>query len=330
MRVSKSATGADSHLGHALDRLLGAAPRFAEAASGASGALHQAVVDGGEPTRRLADLLHGTWLGHPLHALLVEIPIGSWSTAALFDLIALAGGPPEAAWAADALLATGVIAAVPAAMAGAADYSAADQAATPQIALHALLNSAALGLFLASLAARRGGRRGLGVALSLGGLGVAGGSAWIGGDLTYRHAVGVSHARPPSHAGGWHAVLDEGALAVGESRRVSIGDDAVMVHRAATGLYAIGATCAHAGGPLDEGAVRGHCVECPWHQSVFDLRDGSVVHGPATMPQVAYEARASNGLIEVRRRDAAEAPPPLAADEHDDDGLEQEIGGLGM
>lgn len=299
--MSLSKTDATTHLGPTIERLLERLPGFAETAAGAADRIHGAVVAGGPPARAIADLLHGTWLGHPLHALLVEIPVGTWSASALFDLLALTTGSHEAAWTADALITTGVVAAVPAAMAGAADYSAAKQEATPQIALHAILNSAALTLFLASLAARRGERRGLGVLLSFGALAIAGGSAWIGGDLTYRHGVGVNHAPAPGHAEGWIAVLEEGELAVGASRRVDVGGDAVMLHRGPDGVYAIGAVCSHAGGPLEQGAVVAGCVTCPWHQSVFDLRDGSVVHGPATMPQPAYEARASNGLIEVRR-----------------------------
>lgn len=329
MQITRSGPGAQTHLGIAIERALKGVPGFADGASAVSRGLHGAIIGGGEPARRLADLLHGTWLGHPLHALLVEIPVGAWSVSALFDLIAALTGSREAAWAADALITTGVVAAVPAAMAGAADYSAADQEATPQIALHAILNSAAMGLFLASLAARRGGRRGLGVALSFGALGIAGGSAWIGGDLVYRHGVGVNHAQTPGHAEGWIAVLDEGELAVGESRRVSIGGDAVMLHRAPEGLYAIGAVCSHAGGPLEEGTVSDGCVECPWHQSVFDLRDGRVVHGPATMPQPAYQARASNGLIEVRRgSQPAQAERPATGNGGDE--MEQEVGGLGI
>jgi nitrite reductase/ring-hydroxylating ferredoxin subunit/uncharacterized membrane protein len=324
-------TRTETHLGLALDDLLKGIPGFADAASGVARGIHNTVVSGGTPARVVADLLHGTWLGHPLHALLVEIPVGAWSTSALFDLIALATGSREAAWGADALIATGVVAAVPAAMAGAMDYSAAKQEATPAIALHAILNSTSLGLFLASLAARRAGLRGLGVGLSLSALGIAASSAWIGGDLVYRHGIGVNHSPAPSHAEGWIAVLEEGELDIGESRRVLVGGDPVMVHRAPEALYAIGAVCSHAGGPLEEGTVSEGCVECPWHQSVFDLRDGRVVHGPATMPQPAYEARATGGLIEVRRREehagSTEAPAPEASSRDDN---EQELGGLGM
>lgn len=326
MALAKTGAQAAPHLGVNVERLIKAIPGFEEAAQSAAGAIHDAVLAGGPATRAAADALHGVWLGHPLHAVLVEIPIGSWSAAAVFDLLALTTGSREAAWAADALLALGVASAVPAAMAGMADYSAIKQDAAAQAGAHAALNSAALGLFLASLAARRAGRRGAGVLLSLGALTVAGSSAWLGGDLVYRKRVGVNHSEEPGHADGWIAVIGEDELAVGESRRVLIGDDPVMLHHGAEGVFAIGAVCSHAGGPLEEGTVEGACVTCPWHHSVFDMRDGRVVHGPATQPQPRYEARVVGGLVEVRRPTGAEAPAeaqPGAA------GAEREVGGQG-
>jgi nitrite reductase/ring-hydroxylating ferredoxin subunit len=44
-------------------------------------------------------------------------------------------------------------------------------------------------------------------------------------------------------------------------------------------------------------------VECPWHQSVYDLQDGSVVHGPSTYAVPAYETRTVDGKVEVRLAD---------------------------
>src|ERR671932_2471478 len=80
-----------------------------------------------EPARRavqaalkppaLKDFLHGTWLGHPLHPVLVQVPVGSWVSAGLLDAI------PPMRPAATLLIGTGVAVAVPAALAGAADWS---------------------------------------------------------------------------------------------------------------------------------------------------------------------------------------------------------------
>ena len=46
----------------------------------------------------------------------------------------------------------------------------------------------------------------------------------------------------------------------------------------------------------------GHTVQCPWHGSVFDVRDGALVRGPSAYPQPAWDTRVQNGRIEVRRR----------------------------
>jgi nitrite reductase/ring-hydroxylating ferredoxin subunit len=74
-----------------------------------------------------------------------------------------------------------------------------------------------------------------------------------------------------------------------------------MLYRENDLVYDIGAVCTHEGGPLDQGNIEGLCVECPWHQSAFDLRDGSVVHGPATYASSEYETRVREGKIEIRR-----------------------------
>src|ERR671916_3236474 len=65
----------------------------------------------------LKDLLHGTWLGHPLHPVLVQVPVGSWISAGVLDLV------PRLRPAATFLIGTGVAAAVPASLSGAADWS---------------------------------------------------------------------------------------------------------------------------------------------------------------------------------------------------------------
>ncbi|MDQ3492323.1 MAG: Rieske (2Fe-2S) protein, partial [Chloroflexota bacterium] len=61
-------------------------------------------------------------------------------------------------------------------------------------------------------------------------------------------------------------------------------------------------TCTHVGGPLDEGEIGDCSVTCPWHGSVFDLRDASVIHGPATGAGAAYDVRVQSGTISIRSR----------------------------
>lgn len=107
-------------------------------------------------------------------------------------------------------------------------------------------------------------------------------------------------------------MLPQNEIAEYEARRVEIDGAPVLLYRDVEAVYAIGAVCSHAGGPLEEGTFDGHCVECPWHQSVFDLRNGHVVHGPATISQPSYQARIRNGQIEVRLISAGAADLALA------------------
>ena len=66
---------------------------------------------------------------------------------------------------------------------------------------------------------------------------------------------------------------------------------------------------------LDEGKVEGETVQCPWHDSVFNLTDGSIVHGPTAFPVTCYQARRRNGKIEIRARQPEAAEGQEAEEE---------------
>src|ERR1051326_4608281 len=147
--------------------------------------LSTAVTQGGPAARRVKNWLNGVWLGHALHPALTDATIGAWSTGALLDLV---GAEREA----DAAITVGVLAAVPTALSGAADW--ADTSEEPRRIglIHALLNSAGLALIISSLFARRGNQRALGIGLSTLGLGCSSISAWLGGEMVYRFGTNVS------------------------------------------------------------------------------------------------------------------------------------------
>lgn len=75
-------------IGQAIDQV----SALDELGSSLKSAIHNAVLKGGKPTRKLADLLHGTWLGHPLHPVLTDFTIGAWGIGAMFDAVAVATG----------------------------------------------------------------------------------------------------------------------------------------------------------------------------------------------------------------------------------------------
>jgi nitrite reductase/ring-hydroxylating ferredoxin subunit len=113
--------------------------------------------------------------------------------------------------------------------------------------------------------------------------------------------VGVNHALEEGPRE-WTEAAPEEEFAAGGPVVADVGGNPVLFTRSDDGrVVAIGARCTHAGGPLGEGKFEGGCVECPWHASVFRLDDGEVVHGPATVPQPAYETSRADGHISVRR-----------------------------
>ena len=245
-------------------------------------------------------MLHGKWLGHPLHPVLTDITIGAWTFGAVFDGIGAMTGDKATQRMADRLTAVGTASAIPTALAGVTDYSTLPKGSANTGTSHALLNGASLALYGMSLLDRRRGRRRRGLLLSAAGLAANMASAWLGGHLVFREKVGVDHSERFSGPRRWTSVIGVEELASGQAKRVELDGKSIMVYREGDQAYAIGAVCSHAGGPLEEGDVRGCYVECPWHHSVFDIRDGSIRHGPATNPQAAFDARIQGGKVEVR------------------------------
>jgi nitrite reductase/ring-hydroxylating ferredoxin subunit/uncharacterized membrane protein len=251
------------------------------------------------PRGPVKDALSGTPLGHALHPFLTDLPIGTWTSAAVLDLV----GGPDARPAAERLIATGILAAVPTAASGLNDWADTTPASDPVRrvgAVHAVANVTALALYAASFAARRRGRHGRGVALGLAGIGALTVGGHLGGHLSYAQAVGVDRTAFESGADEWTEVLDAAALGEGELRAVEADGRPVVLARVRGEVHALGDTCAHRGGSLSEGELVGDCVECPLHGSRFRLTDGAVERGPSAYPQPLYDVRVQDGRIAVR------------------------------
>lgn len=277
-----------------LDRLVDGMP-WLDAAAEKLKTLGDPVLGPDAPVP-VKDALYGVWLDHPLHPPLTDIPIGAWSLTALFDLM----GQERAA---DVSLKVGVAGAVGSAVTGLAQWHDLQNMEKPRRigVLHAGLNTVALSFYLASWAARSNGSRGVGVATAMAGYGISGVSAWIGGDLAFRLGIGVSRVafqNPPSK---WTDVVPVSKVPEGELVRVEVKKGLpVVILREGDMIYAASSTCTHVGGPLHKGHRDGTCVTCPWHGSQFDLRDGRVVHGPATAPLDAFEGRVVEGQVQLR------------------------------
>ena len=248
----------------------------------------------------MRDALHGLWLGHPLHPMLTDVPIGAWTSAAVLDLL------PGTGHASTTLIATGCAASLPTALTGWADWS---QLHPPQQRVglvHAASNLVGLGLFTASLGSRLRGRTVRGKALSFAGLGAVMAGGYLGGHLVFRQAAGANHVAdvPDLFPSGWQ---DLGPLEdlpdAAPAKRTVDGVDLLVVRRGQH-VDVLANKCSHLSGPLSEGEFTVEsgqgCIVCPWHGSTFRLSDGSSVHGPATSPQNRFEAQVVSGRVQVR------------------------------
>ncbi|WP_173745286.1 Rieske 2Fe-2S domain-containing protein [Actinoplanes sp. TFC3] len=249
--------------------------------------------------RRLRDLLHGTWLGHPVHPVLVQVPVGAFMSAAVLDLL------PGQDKAATTLIGVGTASVVPAIAAGWVDWSSLAKDQRRVGLVHAASNAVATTLYVGSLAARFSGRRGLGKMLAYAGLSVAGAGAYLGGHLSYKQGAGVNQAaaellRLPEN---WAEVGEIASLPEGKPAVRTIDGVRVLLYRNGSEVTAMIEQCGHQGGPLGEGDVEGAgadaCVVCPWHGSTFRLVDGVVVHGPAANDQPTLRTRVQDGVLSV-------------------------------
>ncbi|VXC24948.1 Ferredoxin, 2Fe-2S [Arthrobacter sp. 9AX] len=267
------------------------------------------------------DVLHGVPIGHPVHPLAVQVPLGAWISAAVLD--ALPGNGKASA----VLIGVGSASAVPSAVAGFMDWSQLHPQQQRVGLVHATANITAVGLYTASLVARTRGRQDAGKALAYLGLGVVSFGGFLGGHLSYRQAAGANHTEDVPHRfpSGWQPLGPLEDLPDGKLHQRVVAGIPLLVFRESESVSVLSDVCSHLSGPLHEGKLKGGslaagspahgsgsggggadgagggepCVVCPWHGSTFSLRSGEVQAGPATSRQPRFETRVTGGLVEV-------------------------------
>jgi nitrite reductase/ring-hydroxylating ferredoxin subunit/uncharacterized membrane protein len=245
------------------------------------------------PIRPIKDFLDGTWLGHPVHAAVTDVPIGAMTISLIADLI----GQPLVA---DVSMLIGVLAMVASAVTGLADYTDVDGTARNRATVHGTLMTITLVIYALSLVIRSGhpADRLVPVVLAIIGYLMLTLAAEIGGDLVYLVGTHVNRHAWRGAGTKWVA-LDLGDLPdipQGGPTKLKAGINDLAVVRDGDRILAMHAVCAHAGGPLGEGTiVGGDRLECPWHGSRYLLANGHVVRGPSMYDQPSYEVRRSDG-----------------------------------
>lgn len=258
--------------------------------------------------RRLQNLLHGTWLGHPIHPALTDIPMGAWTAALILDgADVLNPRSRGVAQAADIAVGIGIVGGLGAAVTGATDWQYTHDTARRVGLTHGVLNASALGLYLVSWRDRRRGRHARGRGTGLLGYLLASTAGFLGGDLVFRHRVGVDRSETSLEPREFVPVMIAAELASDEPRRVNHQGVTVVLVRRGPHVYAVGEQCSHLAAPMSEGWLYRGDLVCPWHGSCFDLESGAPVNGPATAPLACYETRIRDGHIEIRRQPHVEA-----------------------
>lgn len=248
---------------------------------------------------KLKDAVSGTWLGHALHPMLTDVVIGSFTSASLLDLL----GGDDRGRAAERLIAMGIAAYGPTALTGVNDW--ADTEPTNERVrraglVHAVSNALALSLYTASLLARRRGARREGAFLGAMGATVLSAGGYLGGHLTLTKGVGPNQTVFDQGSSEWSAAADASQVPDGRPTRVLVQDTPVLLLRRGEDVFAIHDRCSHRGCSLSEGELDGDQVICACHGSRFDIRDGSLRHGPATSGQPAFQVRQRDGVLEIR------------------------------
>jgi len=237
------------------------------------------------------------WLGHPLHPVFTDIPIGAWTTALALD--AAAKGDQGMRRAATFAMGVGLVGAVGAAVSGLTDWSETDGRSRRTGLVHGLLNVAATTLFGAAFALRRNDSHDGGRKCAWAGYAIALGSAYLGGDLVYGQRIGVTHA-DVALPEDFTPIMESSALPENAMARGRARDADVLVARQRGHVCGLVHSCSHLGGPLSEGTLKDGSVVCPWHGSEFALETGEVLNGPATNDQPCLATRERDGRIEVK------------------------------
>jgi len=276
----------------------------------------------------LKDFLEGKPLRHPIHPMLVHFPIGLFVLSLLLDLASLAfANAPSLVRDSFYAMLLGVTTALIAAVPGFVDYTniRSDHPAKRTATAHMILNLIVVALYGINLGVRSSSLADprislLPLVLSLVGIALLSASGYLGGRLVYDDgiAVGRHKRRTPTPETTFHfstANLPENQksgdivfvpvpaaerLGDNETLRVEIDGQVLAIAKIDNNFYAFQEFCTHRYGPLSEGSFKDFNVQCPWHNSCFDIRTGKVTQGPAKVDLKTLRVELRDGKICVR------------------------------
>jgi nitrite reductase/ring-hydroxylating ferredoxin subunit/uncharacterized membrane protein len=257
----------------------------------------------GAPGKLFQDFMNGSWLGHALHPVLVDVVVGGATCAVLLDLLRVIFGVDGLdggnAWVVGLVF----LAALGSILTGLTDFKDTATGDERNVAgLHGLINIVgSLAFGLSAWQRLVGAHDAAFWPLIIGYLIISLG-AFIGGHVVFKYGymVNFNAFAKGRRAREFTPVLPVAELPQNAPTKASLGTTSLVLVRRGDVVYALKETCSHAGGPLSKGTLKDDLIICPWHQSHFRLSDGAVRHGPASSRQVRYLARVNAGQVEVQ------------------------------
>lgn len=254
----------------------------------------------GRHRERVSNVLHGTWLGHPLHPALTSVPTGAVATTVAMDAASLLPGHTSE-WrdASRFALGVGLAGSLGAAATGLTDWQHTHEQSRRIGLVHGLLNAVATGLYAVSWSERGRGRHVRAMAISALGYGLTLGSGYLGGTVVYGSGTGVDRSGARLVGDEWMPALPVTALH-DQPQRVEVEGVGVVLYRNNDQVLAVGEFCPHLGAPMEDGWIDRDRIVCPWHGSRFACKSGDVLRGPATAALPNYPTRIRDGIVEVQ------------------------------
>ena len=272
----------------------------------------------------LKDFLEGKSLQHPIHPMLVHFPIGLFLLSFLLDLASLASSSvPNLVRGSFYAMLLGLITSLVAAVPGLVDYTdiRSDHPGKRTATAHMILNFMVVVVYGINLGVRSSSLLDPKISmgpfiLSLVGVGLLSASGYLGGRLVYDNgiAVGRHKRRTPTPEDtirvsvasatkegdvNFVPVPDAERLRNQETLRVEIDGQVMTIAKIDNQLFAFQEFCTHRFGPLSEGGFDGFNVQCPWHNSCFDVRTGKVTNGPAKVDLKTFRIETRDGKVFV-------------------------------
>lgn len=249
--------------------------------------------------------------GHPIHPILIAFPVAFFTGAIVFDILSMIFVDVVFWVTAYYMQIAGIVGGLIAAIPGIIDYFYTvppQSSGKKRAAKHAMVNSSALILFTIAVLLKKdpGILSPVVMILELAAIILLSVGGWLGGTLVYRNQVGVDPRY--AHAGKWkelyidddHSPVEVAAadeLKTNQMKLIHVRGKRIVLGKTENGYVAFDDRCTHRGGSLAGGSMICGTVQCPWHGSQFDVRNGEVKAGPAKEKINTYRVNEAGGKI---------------------------------